>query len=61
MKTAWHLTHRIRLAMEIGEFVLKLDQRTIGAGDVARAACPCTHADRGLDHRIDDLGVLPHA
>src|SRR5206468_3205150 len=30
-------------------------------GDVARAPRPRTHAGRGLDHCLDDLGMLSHA
>ena len=49
------------LAVQVGELGLELDQRMIGAGDVARAARAGAHARRGLDHRADHLGVLAHA
>src|SRR5258708_25176327 len=52
---------RRRLAVEIGKLALELDQRMVGSGDVTRAARPCAHAGRGLDHRTDDLGMLSHA
>ena len=52
---------RRRLAVQVGELALKLDQRMIGAGDVAGAAGAGPHARRGLDHGADHLGVLAHA
>ncbi len=48
------------LAVEIGQFVLKINQRMVGARDVARAACTGAHSGRGFDHRANDLGVLSH-
>ena len=52
---------RGRLAVQVGELALKLDQRMIGAGDVAGAAGAGAHAGRGLDHGADHLRVLAHA
>ena len=49
------------LAVEIGELVLELDQWMIGAGNVARPACPGAKPGGGFDHRSDDLRVLSHA
>ena len=49
------------LAVQVGELGLELDQRMVGAGDVARAARAGAHARRGLDHRADHLRVLAHA
>src|SRR5216683_2946312 len=46
---------------QLGELALELDQRMVGSGNVTRAARPSSHAGRGLDHRIDDLGMLSHA
>ena len=47
--------------MQVGELALELDQRMVGAGDVAGAAGAGAHAGRGLDHGADHLGVLAHA
>ena len=49
------------LAVQVGELALQLDQRMVGAGDVAGAAGAGAHAGRGLDHGADHLGVLAHA
>ena len=49
------------LAVQVGEFGLELDQRVIGAGNVAGAAGAGAHAGGGLDHGADHLGVLAHA
>ena len=49
------------LAVQVGKLRLQLDQRMVGAGDVARAARARAHARRGLDHRADHLRVLAHA
>ena len=49
------------LAVQVGELALELDQRMIGAGDVAGAAGAGAHAGRGLDHGADHLRVLAHA
>ena len=49
------------LAVQVGELALELDQRVIGAGDVAGAAGAGAHAGRGLDHGADHLGMLAHA
>ena len=49
------------LAVQVGEFTLQLDQRVVGAGDVAGAAGPGAHPGRSLDHGADHLGVLAHA
>ncbi len=48
-------------AMEVGELALEVDQRMVGAGDIAGSTGPCAHSGRGLDHRTDHLRVLPHA
>ena len=47
--------------MQVGELALKLDQRMIGAGDVAGATRAGAHPRCGLDHGADHLGVLAHA
>ena len=52
---------RGRLVVQVGELALELDQRMVGAGDVARAARAGTHARCGLDHGADHLRVLGHA
>ena len=52
---------RRRLAVQVGELALQLDQRMVGAGDVAGAAGAGAHARRGLDHGADHLRVLAHA
>ena len=49
------------LAVQVGEFALELDQRMIGAGDVAGAARAGSHPGRGLDHGADHLRMLAHA
>ena len=49
------------LAVQIGEFALELDQRVIGAGDVAGAAGAGAHPRRGLDHGANHFRVLTHA
>jgi hypothetical protein len=49
------------LAVEIGKLSFELDQRMIGAGDVARAAGPGAETGGGFDHGAHDLRVLPHA
>ena len=49
------------LAVQIGQFLLELHQRMMGAGDVAGAAGAGADAGRGLDHGADHLGVLAHA
>ncbi len=52
---------RCRLAVQVGELALQLDQRMMGAGDVAGAAGAGAHAGRRFDHGADHLGVLGHA
>ena len=47
--------------MQVGELTLELDQRMVGAGDVARAARAGAHAGCGLDHGADHLRMLGHA
>ena len=47
--------------MQIGQFLLELHQRMMGAGDVAGAAGAGADAGRGLDHGADHFGVLAHA
>ena len=49
------------LAVQVGEFALELDQRMIGAGNVAGAAGAGSHPGRGLDHGADHLRMLAHA
>ncbi len=49
------------LAVEIGELMLQFDDRAARAGDVARSPCARAHLLRGLDHCVDDLGMLAHA
>ena len=52
---------RSLLAVEIGKLRLELDQRMIGAGDVARAACPGAEPSGGINHGAHDLRMLSHA
>ena len=52
---------RRRLAVQIGKFLLELDQRMVGAGDIAGAAGAGADAGRGLDHGADHLRMLTHA
>ena len=52
---------RGRLAVQVGELALQLDQRMVGAGDVAGAAGAGAHAGGDVDHGADHLGVLGHA
>src|SRR5262249_29533440 len=52
---------RCFLAMEVGKFTLELDERVIGACDVAGAAGSGAHAGRGRDHGAYYLGMLTHA
>ena len=47
--------------MEVGKLALQVDQRVIGAGDVAGAAGACAHTRCGFDHRPDHLRVLTHS
>src|SRR3974377_1824651 len=47
--------------MQVSELTLELDQRVIGAGNVARAAGARPHACGHIDHRADHLWVLRHA
>ena len=49
------------LAVQVGEFALQLDQRMVGAGDVAGAAGAGAHAGGDVDHGADHLRVLGHA
>jgi hypothetical protein len=49
------------LPVQVGELELQLDQRVVGAGDVAGAAGAGAHAAGRLLHGLDDLGVLAHA
>jgi hypothetical protein len=48
-------------AVQVGEFALQLDQRMVGAGDVAGAAGACAHTGGDVDQGADHLGVLGHA
>ena len=52
---------RRRLVVQVGELPLELDQRMVGAGDVACAACAGAHTRCGLDHGADHLRMLSHA
>ena len=52
---------RCLLAVQIGQFLLELDQWMVGSGDIAGAASAGADAGRGLDHGADDLRVLTHA
>jgi hypothetical protein len=47
--------------VQIGELTLELDQRMVGAGNIAGAPGAGARAGRGLDHGADHLGVLAHA
>src|SRR5262249_46594578 len=47
--------------MQVGKFTLELDERVIGACDVAGAAGFSAHAGRGRDHGAYYLGMLTHA
>ena len=49
------------LAVQIGQFLLELHQRMMGAGDVAGAAGAGADPGRGLDHGADHFGMLAHA
>jgi len=46
--------------MQIGELALEIDQRVVGASDVAGAARARAHTGCGLDHRSDHFGMLAH-
>ena len=52
---------RGRFAVQVGELALQLDQRVVGAGDVAGAPGAGAHAGGDVDHGADHLGVLGHA
>ena len=49
------------LAVQIGEFALKLDNGVAGAGNVAGAAGAGADPASRVDHRGDHVGVLTHA
>ena len=49
------------LVVQVCELTLELDQRMVGAGDIARTARAGAHAGCGLDHGADHLRVLSHA
>ena len=49
------------LAVQIGQFLLELHQRMMGARDVAGAAGAGADPGRGLDHGADHFRMLPHA
>ena len=49
------------LAVQVGELQLELDQRMVGAGNVAGAAGARAHPPRGVLHGADHRGVLAHA
>ncbi len=52
---------RSLLAVQIGELVLKPDQRMRGAGDVAGAPSAGPHPGCRLDHGANDFRMLSHA
>src|SRR5262245_57657116 len=52
---------RCFLVMEVSKFTLELDERVVGACNVAGAARSGAHAGRGLDHGAYYLGMLAHA
>ena len=47
--------------MKVGQFLLELHQRMMGARDVAGAAGAGADAGRGLDHGADHFRMLAHA
>ena len=47
--------------MQIGELGLELDDRIVGAGNVAGSARPCPMSANGLDRGFDDVGMAAHA
>src|SRR5262249_52471158 len=49
------------LAVQIGQFLLKLDQGMIGPCNIARAARAHTKTSRGFDEGGDHLGMLAHS
>src|SRR5690606_16485344 len=49
------------LAVQLGKFLLQLDQRMVVSGDVTRAAGTSAHAACRLLHRGNDCGMLAHA
>jgi hypothetical protein len=49
------------LAVQVGERALELDQRPVGAGDVAGTAGADAEPSGGLLHGGDDLLILAHA
>ena len=52
---------RTVLAVEIGEFGFELHERVAGSGDVARAARADAMLDGRVGHRLDHVGMAPHA
>jgi hypothetical protein len=47
--------------MQVGELRFERDDGMAVAGNVAGTSSASTHAQRGLDHGIDDNGVASHA
>ena len=52
---------RRRLAMQVGKLGLELDDRIVGAGNVAGSARPCPVRANRLDRGLDDVGMAAHA
>ena len=52
---------RCFLAVQVGKFQFELDQRVVGAGNVAGAAGARAHPAGCVLERGDDVGVLAHA
>ena len=52
---------RRRLAVQIGKLGLELDDRIVGAGNVAGSARPCPMGARRPHRGFDDVGMAAHA
>ena len=52
---------RRRLAVQVGQLGLELDDRVVGAGNVAGSARPCPMGADRLDRGFDDVGMAAHA
>ena len=46
--------------MQIGQFLLELHQRMMGAGNIAGAACAGADTRGSFHHGADNLGMLAH-